>query len=230
MYSLTIIVPVYNEENFLRNSVERLINEKIDANILIVDDCSTDNSYEIAKRLEDKYEIISLLQNKNNGGKGLAIATAKQYIDSSHIVIHDADLEYFPEDLHEMIEISKKNKNSLILGSRFIGNKPRKNIYLRTFFANKLMSQFFSLVFLKKISDIATCYKLIPTNAFNKMKLKEKGFTIEVEILAKFIKTKNTVIESPISYEGRSYEEGKKIKLSDGFKYLFCTLKYRLIN
>ena len=123
-----------------------------------------------------------------------------------------------------------ENPNSLILGSRFIGNKDRKNRYSRTFYANKFLSLFFSIVFQKKISDIATCYKILPTKVFKNFELKEKGFSIEIELLSKYLKTNNSIIEHPISYEGRTYEDGKKIKTSDGFFYLFNTIKYRIIS
>ena len=145
-------------------------------------------------------------------------------------MIHDADLEYFPDDIIEMFDLSKKNPNSLILGSRFIGNKERKNVYFRTSVANRIMSLFLSFVNFYYISDVASCYKLMPAKFFISQKFKESGFSIEIEILAKFLKYNRSVIEVPIKYEGRSYKEGKKIKTIDGFNYLLSTLKYRLIN
>ena len=114
----------------------------------------------------------------------------------------------------------------MILGSRFIGNKTRKNVYKRTFIANKVMSLFFSIVHFVKITDIATCYKLLPAEFFRQVKIIEKGFSIEVEIVSKFLKHNKSVYEVPISYSGRSYEEGKKIMIIDGFYYLVNTIKY----
>jgi len=146
------------------------------------------------------------------------------------VVIHDADLEYFPDDIVEMFNLVEDNPESLILGSRFIGTKDRKNVYFRTNLANRTMSLFFSLVNFQYITDIATCYKLMPTSFFKDLNIKEKGFSIEVELLSKFLKTNRNVIEVPIKYEGRSYTDGKKIKASDGFKYLFNTVKYRFFN
>ena len=129
-----------------------------------------------------------------------------------------------------MYELSKDYPEFLILGTRFKGNKKRKNVYLRTGLANRVMSLFFSLVNFYKVSDVATCYKLMPTEFFQSIPLKEQGFSIEIEILSKFLKTKNKIKEVPIKYEGRTYSEGKKIKISDGFMYLFNTLKYRFFN
>ncbi len=143
-------------------------------------------------------------------------------------MIHDADLEYFPEDLVEMFEKAKLNPQSLIIGSRFIGNKERVNIYRRTFIANKVMSLFFSFVHFCKISDIATCYKMLRTDTFKEIQLYENGFSIEIELVAKFLKKNKSIIEVPIKYEGRSYEEGKKIKPIDGMMYLINTIKYKI--
>ena len=230
MINLSVIVPFYNEENFLEQSVNRLLENNIYEEILLIDNNSTDNSYNIAKKLSENNKNIYLYKTNKEKGKGVALSHAKELITTSHVVIHDADLEYFPEDISEMFEISKIFSNSMILGSRFIGTKERKNVYKRTFIANKVMSVFFSIINFYYISDVATCYKLMPTDFFKKTILKENGFSIEVELLSKFLKYNRSVKEIPIKYEGRSYSEGKKIKTSDGFKYLLNTIKYRFIN
>ena len=230
MINLSVIVPFFNEEKFLEQSVNRLLESNIYEEILLIDNNSTDNSYNIAKKLSENNKNIYLYKTNKEKGKGVALSHAKELITTSHVVIHDADLEYFPEDISEMFEISKKFSNSMILGSRFIGKKERKNVYKRTFIANKVMSVFFSIINFYYISDVATCYKLMPTDFFKKTILKENGFSIEVELLSKFLKYNRSVKEIPIKYEGRSYSEGKKIKTSDGFKYLLNTIKYRFIN
>ena len=120
--------------------------------------------------------------------------------------------------------------NTLVLGSRFIGSQPKKIIYRRTYIANKFLSKFFSIIHLKKITDIATCYKLMSSKFFKSTSFKENGFSIEVELISKFLKQSRNIIEIPISYHGRSYKDGKKIKTLDGFKYIYCILKYRFIN
>ena len=230
MINLSVIVPFFNEEKFLEQSVNRLLENNIYEEILLIDNNSTDNSYNIAKKLSEHNQNIYLYKTNKEKGKGVALSHAKELITTSHVVIHDADLEYFPEDISEMFEISKKFSNSMILGSRFIGTKERKNVYARTFIANKVMSIFFSIINFYYISDVATCYKLMPTDFFKKITLKEKGFSIEIEILSKFLKYNRSVKEIPIKYKGRTYNEGKKIKTSDGFKYLLNTIKYRFIN
>ena len=230
MHNLSVIIPFYNEHKYLLDSINRVLEIGIANQIILSDDFSNDGSEKIAEKLSEEYEFISYIRSNENKGKGNALNNAKDYIKTSHVVIHDADLEYFPSDIVEMYEVSKDYPESLILGTRFKGNKTRKNVYLRTGLANRMMSLFFSLVNFYKVSDVATCYKLMPTEFFRSIRLNEQGFSIEIEILSKFLKTKNKIKEVPIKYEGRTYSEGKKIKTSDGFKYLFNTLKYRFFN
>ena len=227
MSSLSVIVPVYNEEQFLSSSLDRLLASGVADEIIISDDGSTDNSKNIAREYAAKYQNIKLLLSETNQGKGGALTVAKDQITSDFVTIHDADLEYFPEDLHSMYQKIQEHPNSLVIGSRFIGNVERKNIYKRTKVANKAISLFFSLVHFKKVTDIATCYKMCSSERFRELDLIEKGFSVEVEIVAKFLKGSKQLFEVPIKYHGRSYEEGKKITLIDGFKYIIKTVKYR---
>ena len=230
MHNLSVIIPFFNEKEFLLDSVNRVLKTGIAHQIFLSDDFSNDGSEIIAKKLSEEYEFITCIRSDKNKGKGSALNNVKKYIETSHVIVHDADLEYFPSDIVEMFEISKNNPECLVLGTRFTGEKERKNVYFRTGLANRLMSLFFSAVNFYKITDVATCYKLMPTQFFQSISLKEQGFSIEIEILSKFLKTNNKIKEVPIKYEGRSYSEGKKIKTLDGFMYLFNTLKYRFFN
>tara|TARA_B110000008_G_scaffold252097_1_gene266465 strand:+ start:902 stop:1588 length:687 start_codon:yes stop_codon:yes gene_type:complete len=227
MYSLTAVMPFYNEEDFLQESFERLHSSGVADKILLVDDSSTDRSKEIAKNIADKYINVSYFLNKSNKGKGSALISIKEHIQTSHMVIHDADLEYDPNDLIKLKKLSIKNKNSLILGSRFIGSIERNNLYKSTHAANQFLSLLFSIINSYKITDIATCYKMFPAKFFKNTNFKEKGFSIEIEILAKFLKYNTSVFELPIHYSGRSYSQGKKIHIKDGFYYIFNIFKYR---
>ena len=228
--NLAVIVPFYNEEKFLKKSVDRLLDNDIYFQIILADDCSSDKSSFIAKNLQQEYKKIEYVRSENNEGKGSVLNLAKDLVKTTHVVIHDADLEYFPEDIVQMNKQSVENPNSLILGSRFRGIKDRNNIYKRTYTANKAMSLFFSIVNYYRITDVATCYKLMPSIFFKQIDIIEKGFSVEIEILSKFLKYNRSVIEVPISYEGRSYEDGKKIKFRDGYEYLFNTLVYKIKN
>lgn len=225
MKSLTILVPFFNEEKSIIDSLRELDKISIANEIILIDDGSTDSSFKLVQNFiigKDKYKII---QSDVNNGKGAALNQSKSLITSEYVVIHDADLEYDPQDLEEMYKLIEKD--NLVLGSRFIGTKKRNNIYFRTFFANKVMSFFFSILNNKKITDVATCYKMMPSLYFINTNFVEKGFSIEIEIMSKFLKFSKNIIEVPISYSGRSYEEGKKIKTIDGFQYIYNTIKYR---
>ena len=228
MDNLGVIVPFYNEKNTLSKSIDRLLAENIFSQIILSDDNSNDGSEKIAQQYEETNKNIKYVKSSTNKGKGNALNNAKNHITTKFVVIHDADLEYFPEDIVEMFEAAKLNPESLIIGSRFIGNKERINIYRRTYIANKLMSLFFSYVNFCKISDIATCYKMMLTDIFKEIELYENGFSIEIEIVSKFLRKYKSIIEIPIKYEGRSYEEGKKIKPKDGIMYLINTIKYKI--
>ena len=221
MENLTVIVPFYNEEKYLYESVQRLLAEKIFERIILVNDFSSDNSPQIAKNLSDNHKHIYFISTSENIGKGNAIREALSKIETSHVIVHDADLEYFPEDIPEMFEIAKNNKDTLVLGSRTIGDKTRITLYKTTFYAQKIYAKVFSLFNNYKLSDIASCYWLLETKHLKEMNISEKGFSIEVEVLSKALKRGMKIIEVPISYEGRSYENGKKIRLIDGVKILF---------
>ena len=230
MVNLSVIVPFYNEEELLEESVNRLLGSNIFDVIYLINNNSTDKSYEIGKKLEINNSNVKLFQTSSKKGKGVALSFSRKMIDTSHVIIHDADLEYFPDDIPQMFEVAKQNIDSLILGTRFNGDKNRENIYMRTYFANRFMSLFFSFINFYKVSDVATCYKLMPSIFFKNIDLKENGFSVEIELLSKFLKFNRSIIEVPIKYEGRSYAEGKKIKTIDGFRYLFTTVKYKFLD
>ena len=218
MNNLTVIVPFYNEEKYLYESVQRLLAEKIFEKIILVNDLSNDNSFEIAQNLSNNYEQIRVISTSKQVGKGNAIREALEHINTSHLIVHDADLEYFPEDISEMYQIAIKNRDSLILGSRTIGDKKRTNLYKTTFYVQKIYALLFSLLNSHRLSDIASCYWLLETKQLKSMNISENGFSIEIEVLSKALKKGLSIIEVPIKYEGRSYQDGKKIKLLDGLK------------
>ena len=223
----SIIVPFYNEEATLEKSVFKLVNEKFNKEIILVNDGSTDKSKDIASNLEQKYDSIRLINFKENRGKGFAVKTGMQESSGDIVGIFDADLEYSTEDLNDLIEFIRKENTDFVCGSRFIGNKDRKNIYLRTFIANKLMSLLFSYVYKNKITDVATCLKVFKREIIENINIEKVDFSIEIELIAKAISQTSDFKEIPISYNGRSYADGKKIKFLDGFKYIFAIFKFK---
>tara|TARA_B100001248_G_scaffold122498_2_gene91696 strand:+ start:1480 stop:2178 length:699 start_codon:yes stop_codon:yes gene_type:complete len=226
MNKLTVIVPFYNEQDLLLKSVSRLNEQNIADNILLIDDSSSDNSYQIAESIQSQNPHIKLLKTKKNLGKGGAIKLGIENTESDYIIVHDADLEYDPKNIKTALDLAKEQNQEkiVILGSRFIGNIKRKNLYRRTFIANKFLSFLFSIFSGTNVSDVATCYKLISKNIYKNIEITKNGFEFEVEILSKSLKLADRYLEIPINYEGRSYKDGKKIKFSDGFKYIYTII------
>ncbi len=224
--TLTAIVPVYNEKIFLRESVSRLLDENIVDKILIIDDCSTDGSTQIINDLVNENKSIEKFRTSVNGGKGAAIRLIQKSVTTDYSIIHDADLEYFPKDIKKLVSKINLQYPTFVIGSRFINNIKPQNYY-RTYFANKFLSGLFSIVYRKKITDIATCYKLFPNEYFKNVNLISDGFEIEVELVAKYLKNFKHIEEVGISYKSRTYKQGKKIKALDFLKYIYAIFKFK---
>ena len=220
-------MPFFNEENTLEIAVTNLVNEDFASEIILVNDGSNDKSYEIASSLQNKHEFIKLIESKENKGKGHALKLGINVASKKFIGVLDADLEYSPNDLKNLFQEIDINNLDIVCGSRFIGDFKRDNIYVRTYLANKFLSMFFSIIHREKVTDIATCLKVFRKTLFDSIDLKANGFSIEVEILAKTLSKSDYFKEFPISYTARSYEEGKKIKLIDGFRYIYSILKFK---
>ena len=223
----TVIMPFFNEENTLEMAFTNLVNEDFASEIILVNDGSNDKSYEIASRLQNKHEFVKLIESKENKGKGHALKLGINVASKKFIGVLDADLEYSPNDLKNLFQEIDINNLDIVCGSRFIGDFKRDNIYVRTYLANKFLSMFFSIIHREKVTDIATCLKVFRKTLFDSIDLKANGFSIEVEILAKTLSKSDNFKEFPISYTARSYEDGKKIKLIDGFRYIYSILKFK---
>ena len=229
--SLSVIVPFYNEENYLKDSIQRLIKEESFSSIIMVNDASTDYSLNIANSLLNIDNRLQLISLEQNNGKGNAIKEALKLVNTSHVIVHDADLEYYPKDITRMFNLLLKHQNNLIIGSRTLNKKNVQNRYLITYLGNKYLTKLFCLVNNCNISDIASCYWLINTEILKSMQISEKGFGIEVEVISKYISKHGNILEIPIDYSGRTYSEGKKIKISDGLNILIKIIKFsKLIN
>ena len=223
-------MPFFNEENTLEMAVTNLVNEDFASEIILVNDGSNDKSYEIASSLQNKHKFIKLIESKENKGKGHALKLGINVASKKYIGVLDADLEYSPNDLKNLFKEIDINNLDIVCGSRFIGDFKRDNIYVRTYLANKFLSMFFSIIHREKVTDIATCLKVFRKTLFDSIDLKANGFSIEVEILAKTLSKSDNFKEFPISYTARSYEEGKKIKLIDGFRYIYSIIRYSFKN
>lgn len=224
--SLSAIVPVYNEEKFIETSLNRLLELEIIDKVIIVDDCSTDATFEILLAIQRRDKRIEIVQMNSNSGKGSAISSVFDGLKTDYTIIHDADLEYNPNDIYKLYKNINTNRDNFILGTRF-NQFSKPQLYKRTFYANKFLSFLFSVIHNKKISDVATCYKLMPSFYLKDNSFIETGFTIEIELLAKFLKISRNYEEVSITYNPRSYRDGKKIKFVDGFKYIYTIMKYK---
>ena len=227
---LTVIIPVFNEINSIEQLLIKVLNSKIDKQIIVVDDYSSDGTRELLiNKFKDKMDKI--IFHQKNLGKGAAIKSAQKYIIGKYTIIQDADLEYDPADYPILINEAIKNKFKVVYGSRVLNknmytntkNFSHKiriwgNIFL-TFLSNKINNQ--------KLTDAHTCYKLFDSDLFKSINLKENDFSFCPEITTK-LSNKNIIIkEVPINYKGRTYDEGKKIKSSDGLKAIFVLFKYK---
>jgi len=226
---LSIIIPVYNEKNTILEIIKKVENanlpQELKKEIIIVDDRSTDGTRKILKEIEWKYKIIFHEKNK---GKGAAIKSALKEVTGDIVIIQDADLEYNPQDYIKLLDPILNREANVVYGSRFLNkHNPR---YIHLYLGNKFLSLIFSLMFMQKISDMETCYKVLSREIINKIKIKSNRFNFEPEITAKIIKLGYKIKEVHISYQSRSFKEGKKINWQDGISAIYALIKYKFFN
>ena len=230
-FTLSIIIPVYNECNTIKTILDKIENQKkIKKQLIIIDDYSHDSSYTQIKN----YNFISeykILRHKFNQGKGACIKTAKRFVTGDIVIIQDADLEYDPKDYMKLIKPILNRKTNVVYGSRLLKNKYSVNFFSSNFRAlgNKFLTFFSNLVNNQNLTDAHTCYKVIKNNIFQSIDLKENSFAFCPEITTKLSKKKEKIIEIPISYHGRNYEEGKKIGFYDAIDAIKALLKYKFL-
>ena len=228
---LSIIIPCYNEENTIKVIVEKVLKFSLyDKEIIIVDDCSTDQSRKIIKNLAEDTSIIKYFFLDKNLGKGAALNKGFKEANGDIILIQDADLEYDPKDYPILIKPFIETDADVVYGSRFLGGEYVRLHFFWHFLANKLLTIVTNVVTNLNMSDMETGYKVFKKNVINSIEIKEKSFGVEPEITVKLAKKKFVFYEVPISYRGRSYEEGKKITLKDAFIALYCIIKYRFLD
>ena len=234
---LTIIIPVYNEDDTiykLLKTVQKInLLEGIKKEIIVINDESSDNSdIEINKFINDENPLhLIYLKNNKNLGKGGSIKVALNHAKGEYCIIQDADLELNPNEINNLLVPIISNKADIVYGSRFINSKKKKKESILNRIANKLLTNFGNFCFRVKLTDMQTCYKLIPTEIFQKIQLKENRFAFDPEITAKLARNKKLIWkEVPITYNPRTVEEGKKIRWRDGFRALYSIIKYGLLK
>ena len=231
---LSIVIPAYNEGPTIH-----LILEKIDAvqlidglakEIIVVDDCSTDNTIEKLRAYSEAHghQHIAIIQHNKNQGKGAALHTGIKQATGDIIVIQDADLEYDPQEYNILIKPILDNFADVVYGSRFIGGKPHRILFFWHSIGNKILTFLSNAMTNLNLTDMETCYKVFRREVVQSLDLKEKRFGFEPEVTSKVARIKGIrIYEVGISYFGRTFEEGKKIGWRDGFRAIYCILKYR---
>ena len=228
---VSIIVPCFNEEKIIQKIVEKIINFKTyKTEIIIVDDFSSDKSRDIIIELEMNNKNIVRLFHGSNLGKGAALKSGINIAKGDLILFQDADLEYDPKDYDVLLKPFLITDADVVYGSRFIGGEYVRLHFFWHYLANKLLTLATNIVTNLNMTDMETGYKVFKKDVIKSINLKEKSFGIEPEISVKLAKKKFIFYEVPISYRGRSYEEGKKITLKDAFVAIYCIIKYRFID
>lgn len=221
---LSVVMPVFNERETIREIIGRVLAVGIRTELIVVDDGSTDGTREILRELHAQYGFTLIFQERNQG-KGAALRRGFVEVTGDIVVIQDADLEYSPEELPSLIELICEGRADVVFGSRFLG---RHRVFLFTHYAgNRLLTLLTNVLYNTILSDMETCYKAMRTEVLRSFTLQSNGFGIEPEITAKIFKRKYRVYEVPITYDGRGYDEGKKITWRDGVVALWVLLKYR---
>jgi glycosyltransferase involved in cell wall biosynthesis len=236
--SLSILVPVYNEQYLVETSLKRLeaVAESpwLDrVRVIVINDASMDQTGEVLKSFQERLQQPGATrlewifqEHKTNQGKGAAIKTALKYADTDLTVIHDADLEYHPEDLLKMIPLFATEDADAVYGSRFLAGDYRRVLFFRHSLGNKLLTLLTNFVTDLNLTDMETCYKMVQTDLLKSIPLESNRFGFEPEISIKLAKRDARIFELPIRYSGRTYGEGKKITWKDGVKALGALLKY----
>jgi glycosyltransferase involved in cell wall biosynthesis len=229
-FRLSVVIPVYNEKQWVRELVRRVLAVPVPKEIILVDDCSTDGTRDILKEMEQDAGITVVYQQVNRG-KGAALRTGFQAATGDVIVVQDADLEYDPAEYPRLLQPIIEGRADVVFGSRFIGNDHRV-LYFWHFIANKMLTMLSNMFTNLNLTDMETCYKVFRREVLDGIVLKSNRFGFEPEFTAKVAKKRPAlrIYEIPISYSGRTYEEGKKIGLKDAFQALFCIVRFWLSN
>ena len=225
---LSVVVPVYNEERTLPLIIAKVLKVPNLLEIVIVDDCSDDGSHSIIERLVSEHEIIRGVYQERNQGKTAALRAGIAETVGDIVIIQDADLEYDPSEIPEVIYPIIAGFADVAYGSRFIIRRAARVLYYYHYLANKALTMLSNILTNLNLTDVETCYKAFRGDIIRNMTITSSGFGFEVEVTAKMAKLKCALYEVPISYYGRTYEEGKKITYRDGIAALYYVIRFNL--
>jgi glycosyltransferase involved in cell wall biosynthesis len=225
---LSVVMPVYNEQATLREVVSRVLAVPLEVELICVDDGSRDGSREILAELQIDHPQIRVMLQPKNMGKGAALRCGIQEATGDFIIIQDADLEYDPSDYPALLGPLIEDKADVVYGSRFLGSGPHRVLYFWHSVGNSVLTLISNALTNMNMTDMETCYKVFRREILQSIPIEEDRFGFEPEITVKISKRRLRVYEVGIGYWGRTYEEGKKISWRDGFRALWCLLKYSL--
>lgn len=234
---LSILIPAYNEGKTIHLILDKVkavtLPNNIEKEVIIVNDCSKDNTVEAIENYQSLNPgfNIQLFSQPENQGKGAAIHKAIELASGDYLIIQDADLEYDPEEYNDLLKPVLSGFADVVYGSRFMGGNPHRILFYWHSIGNKFLTNLSNMFTNLNLTDMETCYKLIKTDVAQSLNLKEKRFGFEPELTAKLSRVPNIrIYEVGISYYGRTYEEGKKIGWKDGFRAIYCIVKYNVFS
>ena len=223
---LSLVMPVFNEEKTVKNSINEVLSHGFINQLVVVNDGSSDHTEQILSKLTDpRLKIVNLTKNR---GKGYALRTGFKYALGPYIGVQDADMEYDPADLKRLLLPLENGLADAVFGSRFISSDAHRVLYFWHSVGNKFLTLLSNIFTNLNLTDMETCYKIIRKDVLEKIELKENRFGFEPEITAKLSKVKARIYEVGISYNGRTYADGKKIGWKDGVRAIYCIIKYAI--
>jgi glycosyltransferase involved in cell wall biosynthesis len=221
---LSVVMPVFNERETIDEIIRRVLAVPMRIELIVVDDCSSDGTSEILAALQRELGF-RLFRQEQNAGKGAALRRGFDHVSGDLVVIQDADLEYSPEEFPELVELICQGRADVVYGSRFLG---RHRVFMFShYIGNRIVTFLTNVLYNTMLTDMETCYKVMRTEVLKAMRLESNGFGIEPEMTAKIFKRGYRVYEVPITYDGRGYDQGKKITWRDGIVALWVLLKFR---
>jgi len=234
---LSIVVPAYNEENSIQRILNKILEvqllQDIQKEIIVVNDCSKDNTEQKVREFQQQHPGANLVYKKHevNKGKGAALRTGFQSATGDFVIVQDADMEYDPNEFNILVKPILDGFADVVYGSRFMGGRPHRILFFWHTIGNKMLTFASNLFTNLNLTDMETCYKMFRREIIQSIDLKENRFGFEPEVTAKMAKIpKIRVYEVGISYYGRTYEEGKKIGMKDAFRALYCIIRYNLFS
>ena len=220
---ISVIIPIYNEESTCHEIINKVKKVNLVKEIIVVDDASTDSTFEILNTIDD----VNIIKHSKNMGKGAAVRTGLAHVTYNYVITQDADLEYYPEDYYSLAKVIDSSRIEVVYGSRWLGKPIEWSIH---FLVNQMISLFANVFNGIFITDMPTCYKLMPTSLLQSLSLQSNGFGIDAEITAKLARNKISIKEIPIKYSKRGKQSGKKLRLSDGLVAAWTCFRYSFIE